>query len=147
MDALLDEQRAEADPEARLEIWNKMWNIIHDQVWNFWWPEVADAHGVPQLRAQLPSARHHGHVGLLQQRHASLRLARRGPQDAGPVVVRARANECNNTLEGPSKLPQASTARRSRVVEGIACILFIAPPCEKGTNAAAGPGDRCRSSQ
>ena len=39
MDALLDEQRAEADPEARLEIWNKMFTIIHDQVWNFWWPE------------------------------------------------------------------------------------------------------------
>jgi len=39
MDALLDEQRAESDPEARLEIWNKMFTIIHDQVWNFWWPE------------------------------------------------------------------------------------------------------------
>ena len=39
MDALLDQQRAEADPEARKEIWFKMWDIIHDQVWNFWWPE------------------------------------------------------------------------------------------------------------
>ncbi len=40
MDALLEQQRAESDTEAKKEIWSKMWNIIHDQVWNFWWPEA-----------------------------------------------------------------------------------------------------------
>ena len=25
--------------EARREQWQGIWDIVHDQVWNFWWPE------------------------------------------------------------------------------------------------------------
>ncbi len=39
LDALLDQARAETDVEARREQWQGIWDIVHDQVWNFWWPE------------------------------------------------------------------------------------------------------------
>ncbi len=39
LNALLEKQRAETDLEAKKETWQQVWDIIHDQVWNFWWPE------------------------------------------------------------------------------------------------------------
>ena len=38
MDSLLESQRTELDPEAKKDIWLKVWDRIHDQVWDFWWP-------------------------------------------------------------------------------------------------------------
>ena len=39
LDSLLDQQRREADAEARQDIWRQIWDRIHAQVYNFWWPE------------------------------------------------------------------------------------------------------------
>jgi peptide/nickel transport system substrate-binding protein len=42
LDELLVRQRAEPDIEAKKEIWTQVWDTIHDQVWDIWWPQ---AHG------------------------------------------------------------------------------------------------------
>jgi ABC-type transport system substrate-binding protein len=39
LDGLLEQQRAETDLEAKKVIWRQVWDIIHDQVWDLWWPE------------------------------------------------------------------------------------------------------------
>ena len=38
MDKLLEGQRAETDPEAKKELWQQVWDMIHDQVWDVWYP-------------------------------------------------------------------------------------------------------------
>jgi peptide/nickel transport system substrate-binding protein len=38
LDGLLEQQRAETDAAAKKEVWQQVWDIIHDQVWDFWWP-------------------------------------------------------------------------------------------------------------
>lgn len=40
LDRLLDQQRRESALEARKATWQKIWTVIHDQVWDFWWPEA-----------------------------------------------------------------------------------------------------------
>ncbi len=40
LDQLLVDQRAEPDLEAKKEIWGKVWDTIHDQVWDIWWPQA-----------------------------------------------------------------------------------------------------------
>jgi len=40
LDGLLDQQRAVSDIEERKAIWQQVWDIIHDQVWDWWWPEA-----------------------------------------------------------------------------------------------------------
>ena len=38
LDELLVGQRRETDLEAKKGIWRQVWEVIHDQVWDFWWP-------------------------------------------------------------------------------------------------------------
>jgi len=40
LDRLLDQQRRESALEARKATWQKIWTVIHDQVWDLWWPEA-----------------------------------------------------------------------------------------------------------
>jgi peptide/nickel transport system substrate-binding protein len=40
LDVLLEKQRAATDLPAKKEIWQQVWDTIHDQVWDFWWPEA-----------------------------------------------------------------------------------------------------------
>jgi peptide/nickel transport system substrate-binding protein len=40
IDGLLESQRAETDLEAKKVIWQQVWDRIHDQVWDIWWPEA-----------------------------------------------------------------------------------------------------------
>jgi peptide/nickel transport system substrate-binding protein len=39
LDAMLEAQRAEADLDAKTEIWRQVWDRIHDQVYQAWFPE------------------------------------------------------------------------------------------------------------
>jgi len=39
LDALLEGQRAEPDLDAKTEIWRQVWDRIHDQVYQAWFPE------------------------------------------------------------------------------------------------------------
>ncbi|TAK79211.1 MAG: ABC transporter substrate-binding protein [Dehalococcoidia bacterium] len=38
LDALLAKQRAETNPEAQKEVWNQINTLIHDKVYQAWWP-------------------------------------------------------------------------------------------------------------
>jgi ABC-type transport system substrate-binding protein len=40
LDRLLEQQRAETQLEAKKAIWLKVWEKIHDEVWDLWWPEA-----------------------------------------------------------------------------------------------------------
>lgn len=60
IDALLDAQRSETDPVARRELWRSVWDRIHDQVWDVWWPE---AHTRGVQRTFVSNMRWHGLVG------------------------------------------------------------------------------------
>ena len=40
LDALLDQQRAVASLDEKKAIWQQVWDTIHDQVWDLWWPEA-----------------------------------------------------------------------------------------------------------
>ena len=38
LDGLLVKQRQETDPVAQRAVWGDIWNLIHDQVYQAWWP-------------------------------------------------------------------------------------------------------------
>ena len=40
LDRLLDQQRRESGAEARKATWQRISTLIHDQVWDLWWPEA-----------------------------------------------------------------------------------------------------------
>jgi len=40
LDALLDQQRAVSSLDEKKAIWQQVWDTIHDQVWDLWWPEA-----------------------------------------------------------------------------------------------------------
>ncbi|MEZ4502155.1 MAG: ABC transporter substrate-binding protein [Dehalococcoidia bacterium] len=40
LDMLLEKQRALTDAAEKKEVWQQVWDIIHDQVWDLWWPEA-----------------------------------------------------------------------------------------------------------
>ena len=40
LDALLEKQRALTDLAEKKEVWQQVWDVIHDQVWDLWWPEA-----------------------------------------------------------------------------------------------------------
>jgi ABC-type transport system substrate-binding protein len=39
LDTLLEGQRAETDDAARKELWQQIWDRIHDKVYHAWFPE------------------------------------------------------------------------------------------------------------
>ena len=41
LDALLEKQRASTDLDEKKETWQQVWDIVHDQVWDLWWPEAS----------------------------------------------------------------------------------------------------------
>ena len=44
MDSLLEAQRSSTDLEEKKVIWQDVWDMIHDQVWDFWWPQPLNRH-------------------------------------------------------------------------------------------------------
>jgi peptide/nickel transport system substrate-binding protein len=40
LDALLEKQRQETDPAAQKEVWQQVWDRLHDQVYQVWLPEA-----------------------------------------------------------------------------------------------------------
>jgi len=40
LDAILERQRASSDPAEKKQLWQQVWDTIHDQVWDLWWPEA-----------------------------------------------------------------------------------------------------------
>ncbi|TAJ17090.1 MAG: ABC transporter substrate-binding protein [Dehalococcoidia bacterium] len=45
LDALLSKQRAETNPAAQKEVWNQISTLIHDKVYQTWWPIALQRHG------------------------------------------------------------------------------------------------------
>ena len=44
MDSMLEAQRASSDLAEKQAIWRQVWERIHDQVWDAWWPEPLRRH-------------------------------------------------------------------------------------------------------
>ena len=60
LDILLEQQRAETDPDARRDLWQRIWDRVHDQVYDVWWPE---AHTRGVQHNYLLNMRWHGLMG------------------------------------------------------------------------------------
>lgn len=40
LDLLLDQQRGEVNQDSRRDLWRKIWELLHDRVYDIWWPEA-----------------------------------------------------------------------------------------------------------
>jgi ABC-type transport system substrate-binding protein len=60
LDALLVAQRAEGDADAQKALWQQIWDRIHDQVYQMWFPERLQR---PAHNNYILNYRTHGWVG------------------------------------------------------------------------------------
>ena len=60
LDALLVAQRAESNPDAQKEQWQQIWDHIHDQVYQMWFPERLQR---PVHNNYILNYRTHGWIG------------------------------------------------------------------------------------
>ena len=60
MDKLLEDQRAETDPEAQKDLWLQIWDKIFFEVWDVWHPEALARFA---FHDYMINYRYHGQMG------------------------------------------------------------------------------------